>query len=96
MSATASAILRISSSPNAKLIVVMLASQATPEAWPCPARSGADGLVNPTRDIHPKRVGEYRADMQAGLWRDLLSDPITITIALSTSLGAPLAKSTSS
>lgn len=37
----------------------------------------ADSLVN--RDINPARVNGYREAMEAGLWRDLLSDPITIT-----------------
>jgi hypothetical protein len=31
------------------------------------------------RDILPGRVEEYAAEMEAGNWRDLLSDPITIT-----------------
>jgi hypothetical protein len=31
------------------------------------------------RDIRPTRVDEYAAVMGAGLWQDLLSDPITIT-----------------
>src|SRR4051794_14817699 len=31
------------------------------------------------RDILPGRVEEYAAAMEAGNWRDLLSDPITIT-----------------
>jgi hypothetical protein len=37
----------------------------------------ANSLVN--RNINPTRVENYRQKMQAGLWRDLLSDPITIT-----------------
>ena len=38
-------------------------------------------LANPevNREILPRRVEGYQAQMQAGLWRDLLSDPITIT-----------------
>jgi hypothetical protein len=31
------------------------------------------------RDIRPQRVDEYAAEMIAGRWRDLLSDPIAIT-----------------
>jgi hypothetical protein len=31
------------------------------------------------RDIRPHRVEEYAAEMKAGNWRDLLSDPITVT-----------------
>jgi hypothetical protein len=31
------------------------------------------------RDIRPQRVDEYTAEMRAGRWRDLLSDPIAIT-----------------
>jgi hypothetical protein len=37
----------------------------------------ADPQVN--RDISPRRVEQYCADMRAGHWRYLLSDPITIT-----------------
>lgn len=37
----------------------------------------ADAQYN--RDILPRRVEEYVAEMAAGRWRDLLSDPISIT-----------------
>jgi hypothetical protein len=37
----------------------------------------ADAFFN--RDILPGRVWEYAEEMRAGNWRDLLSDPITIT-----------------
>ena len=38
-------------------------------------------LANPryNRDIRPQRVEKYGKEMQAGEWRDLLSDPITVT-----------------
>jgi hypothetical protein len=38
-------------------------------------------LANPAinRDISPRRAEEYGEAMEAGQWRDLLSDPITIT-----------------
>jgi hypothetical protein len=31
------------------------------------------------RDIRPQRAAEYHEEMQAGRWRDLLTDPISIT-----------------
>lgn len=37
----------------------------------------ADAQFN--RELHPPRVQEYAAEMVAGNWRDLLSDPISIT-----------------
>jgi len=37
----------------------------------------ADSLYN--RDIRDERVMQYAAEMEAGRWRDLLSDPISIT-----------------
>jgi hypothetical protein len=37
----------------------------------------ADSRYN--RDIRPERVERYREVMEAGEWRDLLSDPITVT-----------------
>jgi hypothetical protein len=37
----------------------------------------ADPLYN--RDIRPQRVEEYAGEMRAGNWKDLLSDPITVT-----------------
>jgi hypothetical protein len=48
--------------------------------WTTHARSYGV-LANPrfNRDIRPQRVDEYEAEMQAGRWHDLLSDPISIT-----------------
>jgi hypothetical protein len=37
----------------------------------------ADSQYN--RDLRNERVIEYASQMRAGLWRDLLSDPITVT-----------------
>ena len=37
----------------------------------------ADSLYN--REIRPERVDQYAAEMEAGRWCDLLSDPISIT-----------------
>lgn len=43
------------------------------------SQSGVLASPEVNREILPKRVEGYQAQMQAGLWRDLLSDPITIT-----------------
>jgi hypothetical protein len=45
-----------------------------------PARSGGLlGSAHFNRDIRVDRVEEYEAEMRAGKWHDLLSDPIAIT-----------------
>ena len=46
------------------------------------AHAGNQGLLAGSkfnREISHRRVGEYGEEMEAGRWRDLVSDPITIT-----------------
>jgi hypothetical protein len=50
--------------------------------WGGPTYAQQGGLLTGAkhnREIRPERVYEYEAIMETGNWRDLLSDPITIT-----------------